>query len=61
MKLLLQITTCLLCIGYVFSTTSCLVVQKHDNGHHRGWNKQSVSPGHSNGHHHGKGKGNKKH
>jgi hypothetical protein len=47
--------------GILFSLTSCLVI--HDDGHHKGWYKNSnnphnpntTNPGHVNGH----GKGNK--
>lgn len=44
----------LLCLGFLFSTTSCVVLLKKDNGKHKGWNKNA---GHSNGNNSEKSKG----
>jgi len=34
----------LLCMGLLFSTTSCIVFVKKDNGRHKGWYKNSNNP-----------------
>lgn len=47
----------ILCIGLLFSMSSCVVVAKSDNGKHKGWyknpnnphNPNSINPGKSNG------------
>jgi hypothetical protein len=35
-----------ICFGLLFSTTSCVVVHKHDNGKHKGWYKNPKNPHH---------------
>ncbi|HET6245186.1 MAG: hypothetical protein H0V01_12045 [Bacteroidetes bacterium] len=53
------------CAGLLFSTSSCLVVVKKDNGRHKGWFKNTNNPHHphstnpGNGNSGGKGKKNK--
>jgi hypothetical protein len=59
MKKIKTIVAIIIYMGVLFSSTSCLVVEKRDNGHHRGWYKKTGPPNHSNGHKHGKG--NRKH
>lgn len=58
MKAFRAVTILFLCFGYLFNTTSCLVV-KHDNGKHKGWYKNSNNPHHPNTINLGKSKGKK--
>jgi hypothetical protein len=37
-----------LCMGLMFSTTSCLVLLTENNGTPKGWNKNTNNPHHSN-------------
>ena len=37
-----------LCFGFLFSTTSCVVFVKKDNGKHKGWTKNDNNPNNSN-------------
>jgi hypothetical protein len=43
-----------LCLGFLFSTTSCVVFVKKDNGKHKGWTKNGNQ---SNGNNSEKSKG----
>jgi hypothetical protein len=57
MKPFKTIATLLLCMGLLFSSTSCVVLVKKDNGKHKGWyknpnnphNPYSTNPGNSKG------------
>jgi hypothetical protein len=44
-----------LSIVLLWGVTSCVVVTKHDNGKHKGWNKNSKNPHHRNSTNPGKG------
>jgi hypothetical protein len=60
MKIVRTITTLALCMMLIVGVTSCLVVStQHDNGKHKGWNKNSNNPHHPNSTNPGKGKGKK--
>lgn len=48
--------TILFCIVILFSVTSCIVLTGKDNGHHRGWYKNSNNPHHPNSTNPGKSK-----
>jgi hypothetical protein len=48
MKTLRLSLTLLLCIGFLFSVSSCMVFVSKDNGKHKGWNKNSNNPHHRN-------------
>jgi len=48
-----------LSLGLLFSTTSCLVLVKKDNGKHKGWHKNSNNPHHPNSSNPGHSKGKK--
>lgn len=39
MKILRTVAILTLCLGLLYSTTSCVVLLKKDNGKHNGWNK----------------------
>lgn len=49
-----------LCLGILFSTTSCLVLVEKDNGRHRGWHNNSNNPHNPNSTNPKKSKGNPK-
>ncbi len=61
MKIIKTIALLLLCLGLLFSTTSCVVYHpkqaKHDNGKHLGWYKNSNNPHHPHSSNQGKAKG----
>lgn len=44
MKTIATITMMFLCLIFLFSTTSCAVVLKKDNGNHKGWHKSPANP-----------------
>ena len=44
MKISAIISMMVLCLVFLFSTTSCTVVLKKDNGKHRGWYKSPATP-----------------
>jgi hypothetical protein len=48
MKKLRTIVLLLLCIGFMFNATSCVVFVKKDHGKHKGWHKSTNNPHHSN-------------
>jgi hypothetical protein len=50
-------------LGVLFNQTSCLVTTRHDNGKHKGWNKNRHNPHHpaTDNPGHSKKKKNKKH
>jgi hypothetical protein len=48
MKVFRIIAILVLCLGLLFSITSCVVYDKDDNGRHSGWHKNSNNPHHSN-------------
>lgn len=62
MKLFRTIATILLCMGLLFSTSSCAVFVTKSNPNHHGWfknphnphNPYSTNPGHSKDKHHKK-------
>lgn len=56
MKRLKTIAVLVLCLGFLFSTTSCVVLVKDDNGKHKGWFKHSHNPHHPNSTNPGKNK-----
>jgi hypothetical protein len=60
LKLFKIFTVLILCAGLIFSTSSCAVYVKDDNGQHKGWNKNSNNPHHSNTTNPGHTKGNSK-
>jgi hypothetical protein len=33
-----------ICIGFIFSTTSCIVISPSNQGKHKGWYKSSQNP-----------------
>lgn len=39
MKIFRTATLFTLCLAFLVGTTSCLVLEKHDNGKHKGWSK----------------------
>jgi len=41
MKTIKTVTALALCIVLMYAVTSCIVTTKHDNGKHKGWNKNS--------------------
>jgi hypothetical protein len=41
MKKLNFLITLILILGISLTTTSCVIMTKHDNGHHKGWYKNS--------------------
>ncbi|MCF8298754.1 MAG: hypothetical protein K9J13_14495 [Saprospiraceae bacterium] len=57
MKTIKIFTLTLLCIGLLFSTTSCSVLVVKDNGKHKGWYKNTNNPHHPNTTNPGKAKG----
>jgi hypothetical protein len=44
MKSFKTIAALVLCIGFLFSVTSCVVFVKKDNGEHKGWYKNTNNP-----------------
>jgi len=57
MKTFRALAMLLLCMGLLFSTSSCAVFVTRDNGHHRGWHKNPNNPHHSYSTNPGKSKG----
>lgn len=57
MKLFRKVAMAVLCMGFLFSATSCAVMVKGNNGQHKGWNKNSNNPHHYNSTNPGKAKG----
>jgi ABC-type oligopeptide transport system substrate-binding subunit len=60
MKRFKTIAVLLLCMGFLFSTTSCVVLVKENNGKHKGWFKNPNNPHHPYSTNPGKSKGNHK-
>jgi hypothetical protein len=58
MKTLKSILILILCLIVVFSSTSCVVLVKRDNGNHKGWFKNPKNPHNPNYMDMGKHKGN---
>ena len=58
MKTLRTIAILVLCMGLLFSATSCVVLVKKDNGKHKGWFKNSNNPHNPISTNPGKSKGN---
>lgn len=46
MKNIRTILLVILCFGFMFSTISCAVFVRKDNGRHNGWNKRQNNPHH---------------
>ena len=57
MKTFRTVAIIVLCMGLLFSTTSCVVHVQKDNGKHKGWNKNSNNPHNPNSTNPGKSKG----
>jgi len=59
MKSLKFVSILILCILFLVSSTSCVVLVKKDNGNHKGWYKNPKNPHNPNYMDMGKQKGNK--
>jgi len=54
MKILRLFYSLILIIFFLLSSASCVVMNKHDNGLHKGWFKNSHNPHHQKSMKHGK-------
>ena len=46
MKKISKLLVIAMCLGFLFSTTSCVVVAPKDSGKHKGWYKNTNNPHH---------------
>jgi len=60
MKTFRIVVMLMMCLGFLFSISSCTVFVKSDNGQHKGWYKNSNNPHHNNSTNPGKSKGKSK-
>jgi hypothetical protein len=48
MKTIKSISILGLCLALMFGASSCIVLLEEDNGHHKGWYKNTNNPHHPN-------------